>query len=121
MNRAVLIVEDEVLVGMMLARKIEASGFTVCSVVASGEEALAVALQDKPGVILMDVSLEGQMDGIEAARQIRKQLEIPVVFFTGYNRDEALMTRAAEVEALAVLDKLGPVEDMVAALSNAFN
>jgi len=121
MNRGVLIVEDEVLVGMMLARKIEASGFTVCAVVASGEEALAVALQDKPGVILMDVSLGGQMDGIETARQIRKRLEIPVVFFTGYNRDEALMTRAAEVEALAVLDKLGPVEDMVAALSKAFN
>lgn len=121
MSRVVLIVEDEVLVGMMLARKIEEFGFSVCAVVTTGEEGLVVAEREKPGVILMDVSLGGEMDGIEAARLVRERLGIPVVFFTGYNRDENLLARTREVHALAVIDKLGPVEELVAALAKGFN
>lgn len=59
MSRVILIVEDEVLVGMMLARNLEAAGFTVCAVVGTGEEAVAVALREHPGAVLMDVSLGG--------------------------------------------------------------
>lgn len=121
MDRIVLIVEDEVLVGMMLARKIAAFGFTVCAVVTTGEDGLEVAERERPGVILMDVSLAGELDGLEAARLVRDRLGIPVVFFTGYNRDSNLMARAKEVGALAVIDKLGPIEDMVAALEKAFS
>ena len=121
MSKIVLIVEDEVLVGMMLARKIEEFGFTVCAVVTTGEEGLAVAERERPGVILMDVSLGGEMDGIEAARLVRERLGIPVVFFTGYNRDENLMGRAKEVQALAVVDKLGPVEELISALEKGFD
>lgn len=120
MNKVVLIVEDEVLVGMMLARKIAGYGFTVCDVVGTGEEAVAAAEQYLPGVILMDVSLGGGMNGLEAAGRIRERLGIPVVFFTGYNRDQKLMARAEALQALAVLDKLGPIEDIVAALESAF-
>jgi len=121
MSRIVLIVEDEVLVGMMLARKIEEFGFTVCGVVTTGEEGLEVAEREKPGVILMDISLGGEIDGIETARQVMERLDIPVVFFTGYNRDDNLMAMAEEVKALAVIDKLGPVEDLVEALAKGFN
>jgi len=121
MSRIVLIVEDEVLVGMMLARKIEEFGFTVCAVVTTGEEGLEVAEREKPGVILMDVSLGGEMDGIDTARLVKERLGIPVVFFTGYNRDANLLARAEEVHALAVIDKLGPVEELVAALTKGFN
>lgn len=120
MKKTVLIVEDEVLVAMMLARKIEEHGFSVSDVVGTGEEALTAAERYLPGVILMDVSLGGEMDGLEAAGKIRERLGIPVIFFTGYNRDQNLMVRANEVQALAVLDKLGPIEDIVAALESAF-
>lgn len=120
MKKTVLIVEDEVLVGMMLARNIEGAGFSVCEVVGTGEDAVAAAERHRPGVILMDVSLSGEMDGIEAAGRIRSLLGIPVVFFTGYRQDKHLMARANEVNALAVLDKLGPIEDIVAALDSAF-
>lgn len=119
-EKTVLVVEDEVLVGMMLARKIGEHGFRVCDVVTTGEEVLAAALQHRPGAILMDISLGGEINGIDAARQLRKEMAVPVIFFTGYNRDQALLARAAEVGALAVLDKLGPVEEMVAALNRAF-
>jgi len=121
MTRRVLIVEDEVLVGMMLARKIEAAGLSVCDVVGTGEEAVEAVAREKPGVLLMDVSLGGEMDGIDAARLIRGRFDIPVVFFTGYNRDRGLLARAEEVRALAVLDKLGPVEELVATLESAFS
>lgn len=121
MQKAVLIVEDEVLVGMMLAKKIEGYGFTVCDVVGTGEEAVVAAERSVPGVILMDVSLGGEMDGIEAAGLIRERLGVPVIFFTGYHQDRSLMERAKEVQALAVLDKLGPVEDIIAAIESAFS
>ena len=119
MEKSVLIVEDEVLVGMMLARKIEALGFKVCAVVTTGEEALAAAVREQPGVVLMDVSLGGEMDGIDAAAEITRRCAVPIVFFTGYNRDGALLARIREVGAHAVLDKLGPVEELAAALEAA--
>ncbi|WP_136810027.1 response regulator [Desulfosediminicola flagellatus] len=120
MEKVVLIVEDEVLVGMMLAKKIAEYGFTVCDVVSTGEEAVEVALQRNPGVVLMDVSLGGRLDGIEAAAIIRETMPLPVIFFTGYNQDKKLLQRAGKLHPIAVLDKLGPIESVIAALEQAF-
>ncbi len=120
MEKIVLIVEDEVLVGMMLSRKLEGYGFTVCDVVGTGEEAVIAAEQSLPGAILMDVSLGGGMDGIEAAEKIQSSRAVPIVFFTGYNQDRNLMERMQKLNVLAVLDKLGPVEGLLAALESAF-
>lgn len=121
MERVVLIVEDEVLVGMMLAKKIAAYGFHVCDVVSTGEEAVEIFEQQKPGAVLMDVSLGGEMDGIETAGIIRAKYSVPIIFFTGYNQDKGLMQRAGEVQPLAMLDKLGPIESVISALEKAFN
>ena len=119
-SKEVLIVEDEVLVGMMLARKIERFGFTVCGVVGTGEEAVSAVRRHRPGAVLMDVSLGGPMDGIEAGREIRKRSAVPIVFFTGYHRDKELLARAEAIRPLAVLDKLGPIEQIAAVLRQAF-
>lgn len=120
MEKVVLIVEDEVLVGMMLSKNLESYGFKVLDVVGTGEEAIAVAERKRPGVILMDVSLAGEIDGIEAAEKIQAALGTPIVFFTGYNQDRSLMERVKNLEVLAVLDKLGPVEKILEALESAF-
>lgn len=120
LSRKVLIVEDEVLVGMMLAKKIEDYGFSVCGVVGTGEEAVSAAELHDPGAVLMDVSLGGPMDGIDAGREIRKKSNVPIVFFTGYQQDKNLMARAEKIQPLAVLDKLGTIEDVVAVLERAF-
>lgn len=120
-SRKVLIVEDEALVGMMLARKIERFGFSVCDVVGTGEEAVTAVEKHGPGAVLMDVSLGGPMDGIEAGREIRKTSDVPIVFFTGYYQDKGLLARAEEVRPLAVLDKLGSIDKVIAALKEAFD
>ncbi len=120
MVKKVLIVEDEVLIGMMLAKKLESFGFSVCDVVSTGEDALVTEERERPGAILMDVSLGGEMDGLETAEKIRACRNTPVIFFTGYHQDRVLMQRAKDVGALAVLNKLGPVEDIVTALEKAF-
>ncbi|WP_163338026.1 response regulator [Desulfopila sp. IMCC35008] len=119
-SKKILIVEDEALVGMMLARMVESHGFCVCDVVGTGEEAVAAYHSHDPGVILMDVSLGGSMDGIDAGREIRLTSEVPIVFFTGYYRDQNLLKRAEDIRPLAVLDKLGAIDELVAILDSAF-
>lgn len=120
-SKRILIVEDEALVGMMLARKVESHGFDVCEVVGTGEEAVAAYHSHDPGVILMDVSLGGSMDGIDAGREIRQTSEVPIVFFTGYYRDQKLLKRAEEIRPLAVLDKLGSIDELLSVLHGAFH
>jgi CheY-like chemotaxis protein len=120
-SKKILIVEDEALVGMMLARKVESHGFSVCEVVGTGEEAVAASCSHRPRVILMDVSLGGAMDGIDAGRKIRLTSEVPIVFFTGYYRDQKLLERAREIRPLAVLDKLGAIDELISILDGAFS
>lgn len=103
----ILIVEDEILVGMMLKKKIEQQGYFVYDVATSGEAAVSVALEQRPDLLFMDVSLPGELDGVEAARQIKEELEVPVIFFTGNHLDKDLLNRSKEIEPVAILDKMG--------------
>ena len=119
-QKKILIVEDEVLVAMMLARKLEGQGFQICDVVGTGEEAITANEEHAPGAILMDVSLGSEMDGIEAGIMIRAESDVPIVFFTGYYQDKKLLKRAEVVQPLGVLDKLGPVTDILTVLNKAF-
>ncbi len=79
-NGLILLVEDEVLVGMMLKKKIQAHGYDTSEIITTGEEAVSCALRDKPDLLFMDVALPGKIDGVEAARQIKEKLDIPVIF-----------------------------------------
>ncbi len=80
----VLIVEDEAIVSMDLRYKLESMGYSVCAEISSGEEAVEAASQLRPDVVLMDIELSGEMDGINATAQIRVQLNVPVVYLTAY-------------------------------------
>jgi signal transduction histidine kinase len=86
----ILIVEDELLIARSLARKLQGLGYTVVDIVSSGEAAIQSAEQLKPDIILMDIVIKGEVDGIETAAIIRKQLAIPVVFVTAYADDDTL-------------------------------
>lgn len=119
MGKKILIVEDEVLIGMMLSYNIEEFGFDVQEVVTTGEEAIASALSDPPDAILMDISLTGTMDGIDAAQLIKAKQDIPIIFFTGY-QDKELLQRAKSVSPWAILDKLGPAEAIKETLEDIF-
>jgi len=86
----ILIVEDKLIVAENLRNKLEQLGYVVVGIVASGEEAVKKALEFPPDLILMDIRLKGEMDGIDAAVEIRKKCKIPVVYVTAYADDETL-------------------------------
>lgn len=81
---SILIVEDEVIVAIELREKLRALGWRVSGLATSGEEALALAAADPPNLVLMDISIKGGMDGIEAARRLQSFGRIPVVFITAF-------------------------------------
>ncbi len=104
----VLIVEDEAIVSMDLRYKLEDLGYSVPAEIGSGEEAVAAASQLRPDVVLMDIGLSGEMDGIDAAAQIRDRVDVPVVFLTAYI-DEATLERAEMTEPSGYIIK--PFDD----------
>jgi CheY-like chemotaxis protein len=85
-----LIVEDEGIVALNIQRRLEGLGYNVVANVASGEEVIAVVEETRPELVLMDIKLEGKVDGIEAAAQIRDRFQIPVVYLTAYTNEETL-------------------------------
>ncbi len=103
----VLVVEDEAIVSMDLRYKLESLGYRVPAEIRSGEEAVAAASRLRPDMVLMDIGLSGDMDGIDAAAQIRGQCEVPVVYLTAY-ADEATLERAKLTEPYGYL--LKPVD-----------
>lgn len=86
----VMIVEDERIIALDLKLQLEALGYEVCQLVATGPLAVAYAQALQPELILMDIHLEGGMDGIEAARQIHDAWKTPIVFLSAYAEDATL-------------------------------
>lgn len=86
----ILIAEDERIVAADIQRSLQGMGYAVCGIVSSGEEAVNDAAELRPDLVLMDIVLEGEQDGIEAANLIRAHLNIPVVYLTAYRRRELL-------------------------------
>lgn len=86
-NARIMIVEDEGILGLDLKTRLEGMGYEVLGIVHSGEEAIQQAEETHPDLVLMDIHLEGEMDGVEAAEQIRKGFYIPVIFLTAHSDD----------------------------------
>jgi two-component system, response regulator PdtaR len=80
----VLIVEDEAITANCLRLDLEESGIETLAPVARGEDAIRIALAENPSLILMDIRLAGEMDGIQTAEEIRERQDIPIVFMTGF-------------------------------------
>jgi len=105
--KRIMIVEDERIVAEDIRRSLENLGYTVSAMVSSGEEAIEKA-EDNPDLVLMDIVLRGDMDGIETAQQLKSQFNIPVVYLTAYADDKKLQ-RAIVTEPYGYL--LKPFED----------
>lgn len=114
----VMVVEDEILIGLMLVRKLRAYGYEVDDVVTTGEESVERAGITRPSVVLMDVALAGQMNGIEAAQKIKDKYSIPIIIFTGYN-DRLIHDQAVQLDPVAILAKMDPFSDIIAAIEIA--
>ena len=94
---SILIVEDESIIAAVIKSSLLHFGYEVMGPAASGEEALALAGQSRPDLVLMDIHLEGAMDGIDAAQEMRVRFRVPVVFLSAYAEDPTLL-RAKLVE-----------------------
>jgi len=93
----ILVVEDEGIIAKDIQMSLRHLGYEVPSTVASGEQAIKKAEVEKPDLILMDIVLQGEMDGIEAATRIRSRFDIPVIYLTSYS-DKETMERAKGTE-----------------------
>jgi PAS domain S-box-containing protein len=86
----ILIVEDEAISALALARSLQSMGHAVTAIVDTAEDAIERAGTDRPDIMLMDIRLKGILDGISAADTIRLRFDIPTVFLTAYMDDERL-------------------------------
>ncbi len=108
-NEKILIVEDEAIISADLASKLGKLGYTVCGSAASAEDALALVAMCQPELVLMDIHLRGEMDGIDAADRIRLEYGIPVIYLTAHS-DRATLDRAKLTEPFGYI--LKPFEQL---------
>lgn len=100
----ILIVEDEMIVAQHLALILQHMGYQVAGMASTGALAIQLAEESKPALVLMDVNLPGEIDGIEASEQIRARLDIPVVFLSAYDEKDVLH-RAKKTESYGYIAK----------------
>ncbi|PKL66187.1 MAG: hypothetical protein CVV28_12100 [Methanobacteriales archaeon HGW-Methanobacteriales-1] len=100
----ILIVEDERILALGLKKKLEKLGFMVTATASTGEDAIKSVKSDKPDLILMDIVLKGEMDGIDAAKLIISMHNIPVIYLTAY-ADDKTINRAAQTYPYGYLMK----------------
>ncbi len=104
----ILIVEDEYIIANDIQASLEDMVYTVCAIVSTGEEAIEKIEIENPDLVLMDIMLKGNMDGIEASELIRSKFDVPVVYLTAY-ADENILQRAKVTEPMGYL--LKPFKD----------
>ena len=90
---SILIVEDEVIVAENLSRKLKNLGYTVAGIAVSGNEAIEMVHAFRPQLLLMDIKLQGDLDGIETVTEVRKHHDLPVIYLTAHS-DRNTLDRA---------------------------
>ena len=92
-KRSILVVEDEKISSMLLEHFLSQLGCDICATASTGEEAIQRAEASQPDLIIMDVGLKGDMNGIEAAHVICQRHQIPILFLTAYTYEEISKNR----------------------------
>ncbi|OHD70610.1 MAG: hypothetical protein A2W19_03475 [Spirochaetes bacterium RBG_16_49_21] len=103
-QKKILIIEDEPIIALNILNLLEMKGYMVAPLAANGKEAVDLALEHKPDLILADIMLPGDMDGISAVEEIQKARDIPVVYLTAHS-NEALFGRAKATRPYGYLIK----------------
>jgi len=114
----ILIVENEPVIAGLIQKSLESVGYAVPAIAASGEDAILKTAHHLPHLILMDINLEGDIDGVETAERIRNRFHIPVIFLTGSD-DDALLERAKITEPFGFLLKPFSTNELKAAIEVA--
>jgi len=100
----ILIVEDEMIIAANISLQLSALGYEVTGIIPRGEEALEHLKQNKPDIVLMDIQLKGELDGIETVRLMQQQQDIPVIYLTA-NADDAHFAQAKDTHPYAFISK----------------
>ncbi|HOO70857.1 MAG TPA: response regulator [Spirochaetota bacterium] len=117
-KKKILLVEDEAITALDMANMLQKIGYEVAATIASGEEAVAKAIEMRPDLILMDIILSDEMDGIDATKKIKEQINVPVVYLTG-NADSRTFQRAGETNHLGYLIKPVSRDNLKSVISTA--
>lgn len=110
-NRKVLIVEDDLVLNLLYESYLERLGFDTEGELVYGKTAIEAAKNLEPDLIIMDISLDGDIDGIEAMLEIRKFSDVPVIYLTG-NSDPYHVKRAKETDYIDYLTKPIQFDDL---------
>jgi PAS domain S-box-containing protein len=116
----ILLVEDESIVAIDVRNRLESLGYQVSAVAASGEEAVQKAEEIRPDLVLMDIVLKGEIDGVEASHQIQNRLDVPVIYLSAYLDDETLR-RAQQSQPFGYLIKPYEESKLRAAIETALH
>ncbi|MBW4560635.1 MAG: response regulator [Mojavia pulchra JT2-VF2] len=111
----VLVVEDEIIVARTIASQLNQLGYIVTGTASSGQVAIAKASDTQPDIVLMDIILKGEMDGIAAASYIREHLGIPIIFLTAYG-DNNTLERAKITQPFGYIVKPFTIKDLQIAI-----
>ena len=106
--KKIMIVEDEAVIALRLEQRLTEMGYEVIGTFHSGEAAVENARDFQPDIVLMDIMMPGDLDGIDAAKILREELDIPVIFLTAYSEDK-IIERAKLAEPYGYLVK--PIRD----------
>lgn len=120
MNKKILVVEDEMIIAEDIKRSLLNYKYEVLGVEGTGSGAIAKIRAEKPDLVLMDIKIEGDLDGIETARKINDEFDLPIVYLTA-NADEATLTRAKETKPYGYLVKPFEEIDLNATIQIAFS
>jgi len=100
----ILVVDDEIIIARELESRLRSMGYEVTGIAASGAEALRLTMETSPDLVLMDIVLKGDMDGIETAAEIRQRYRFPIIYVTAYT-DEVTIARAKITEPFGYIVK----------------
>lgn len=89
-NKSILLVEDDDIIARVAEWRLNTLGYTVCGRATTSAEAMDLVMNQKPDLVLMDININGDIDGIETAKMIKQGFNIPVVFVTSHSDGETL-------------------------------
>ena len=115
----ILIVEDKSVIAESLAAVLQKAGYTISGKAVSGEEALALAEKEIPDIVLMDIHLSGQLDGIQTVERLNRTIGVPVIYLTDFH-DVETINRAKHTHPAAYLLKPYQEKDLLIAIEIAF-
>lgn len=114
-----LIVEDDALIALSLADMLESMGFSVCGTADTAQRAVDLAALHRPSLVLMDVRLRGERDGVDAAREIQERAPARIIFVTG-SCEQEIVERINAIRPAGLLIKPVMPEQLKVAVESAF-